>query len=167
MWCAAKFGLAYESKYSECEIDIEESDEQRDYDFHLIISEARLPFQLAEVLDHARRRDDEYRKNSVEQIRKRLDVFDARYTEDAISQIRKQLQKKVDKRYANSETLNLLLYLNLKVFDLPWNDIKAATDDLVETFSSVWLITDQFASCLYAGNRWPPIEGWWFIEGSS
>ena len=61
MWCAGRFGTGFANNYDEaCKIDIEEKDEQRDYDFRLLTAGASLDFQLVEVLEHDRRRGDEY-----------------------------------------------------------------------------------------------------------
>jgi len=164
MWCAAIFGAAYARKFTSCSIDIEELDEQRDYDFHLILPNGRLPFQVSEVLDSDRLRDHEYRKDAFEKIIHDLDARQALCDEDAAHRIREQLQAKIDKRYSNPHELHILLYVNLKCFGLSWQSIKAATEELSPNFSSVWLMTDQLMSCIHGGNIWPSIDGWWSIE---
>ena len=68
MWCASRFGVGYLHNFGPCEIDIAEANEQREFDFHLLERNDRLPFQLAEVLEKDRRRGDEYRDRTVEQV---------------------------------------------------------------------------------------------------
>ena len=159
MWCAAKFGVGYLAHVGPCAIDIAETDEQREFDFHFVVEGLRLPFQLAEVPDAGRRRGDEYRTQSVEQVadsQKRLPAQGASY---AAKCIRETLVAKAN-HYVRAESLHILLYLNLKATSVTWPVLAVRLERVAKRFASVWLLGGKEFCCIYGGSNWPVIEGW-------
>ena len=163
-WCAVQLGLGFGRVIEACSIDIELTDEQREYDFHLITAKARHPFQLAEVVDRDRRRDLEYKTLTSEQLVElgnERPIGDSTY---AAAHIKDALQKKVDKGYAGVEELHLLLYLNVNAYQVAWATMRNATEEECKRFASVWVITGIMFCCLWGGATWHGLVGWKGIE---
>jgi hypothetical protein len=147
-WCAAKFGIGYCNHIEKCSIEIEEIDEQREYDFKLHIGSGIEPVQLVEVMDSDRKRGLEYRQEDPEQISARLLEGDGYTSSYGLSRIREVLGKKVEKNYADSNELIILLYLNIMAMQVEHEILKESLSDLTENFKQVWLITDKHIGCL-------------------
>lgn len=168
MWCAAKFSRGYERNFGRCHVDIELHDEQRDYDFHLVLPSTRpLPFQAFEVLDAGRRRsaemlEDESQKgtSAPAPLRARSSLYPAR-------RLREELAKKVAKRYAGSGDLHLLAYINLNAGSLPWASLASAAELAAPSFASIWAVTHHFVACLHGGTRWAGKIHWKEIESAA
>lgn len=166
MWCAAKFGLGYERNVAPCEIDIEELNEQREYDFHLCTDGERLPFQVAEVLDEGRRRGDEYRdrtSDEVNQLHNQRSWKDRGY---AGRRVIEELHSKHKTYRSGARTIHMLLYINIKAASVPWASIANAAESESKNFASVWLVTQELICCIHGGDRWVGQVGWMMIEDS-
>jgi hypothetical protein len=159
-WCAAKFGMGYAKTFAPCLIDIADLDEQREFDFHLVSGESRLPFQLAEVQSPGRRRGVEFRELDPRAVASYWRSQPPLSGSAAIHHIRESVQAKVDKRYAEPKKLNVLLYMNLDIASLNWSAVSEALGTPASAFSSVWLLADHAFTCAYGGEQWPPSRGW-------
>ena len=175
-WCAARFGMGYQRLFGYCAIEIEEKDEQRYYDFHLIHrddsesekTERKMPFQLVEVMDGHRRRQ-EYRNLTREQ---RLAAEAARggTAEHAVERIKATLKGKVAKHYARADRMHFLLYVNVNGGAPRWKDLVEATKPESQAFGSVWLMTVSDFCCIHTNasveaRKWHLVTGWKPIDG--
>ena len=168
MWCAAKFSRGYERSFGRCHVDIELHDEQREYDFHLVLpSTPPLPFQVFEVLDTGRRRSAEFldhgsttENSGFTPLRARGSLYPAR-------RLREELVKKVAKRYARSSDLHLLAYLNLNAGAVPWATLASAAEPAAPAFASIWAVTHQLVACLHGGVRWAGKIHWRTIDSAA
>lgn len=166
MWCAARFGMGYGNNIAACQIEIEDRDEQNDYDFHLCIGSARLPFQVAEALDLKRHRGDEYHNQNEEQLnglQHQAYMGDSTY---AAMRVREALQKKIKKHYANPERLHMLIYLNANASAAAWPALVEFAGKEAKTFASTWVVTDDLLCCIYGGETWHGPAGWKRIDES-
>lgn len=166
MWCASRFGMGYEKHFEPCTIEIDAADEQREFDFHLIAAGDRMPFQIAEVLESYRRRGDEYRGRTQEQINAILNGRPSHSAAYAAERVCAVLSKKA-KHYAASDSLHVLLYLNLNVSVIPWATLASSVEPHTGDFASVWVESQYLFCCLYGGERWRGATGWKPIETSS
>jgi hypothetical protein len=147
-WCAAKFGIGYCNHIEKCSIEIEEIDEQREYDFKLHVNSRIELIQLVEVMDSDRKRGLEYRQEDPKQISARLNQGDGYTNLYGLTRIRDVLSKKVEKHYAESNELIVLLYLNMMAKQVEHEVLKESLSDLTENFKEVWLISDKHIGCL-------------------
>jgi hypothetical protein len=166
MWCAAKFGRAYERHVGACRIEIEERDEQRDHDFHLIVEGRRLPFQVASVHDDGRRLGDDYGGRTKEQVDALLDERPMQTGAYAVERVRSGLRAKRDKNYAGAGSLHLLLYLNVNAWSVMWPDLVAMAKVEGAGFASVWVMSEHVVCCIaHSGNTWPVLPAGWLEVG--
>ena len=163
MWSAAKFSAVFSKQVQPCKVDVALNDEQREYDFHLITETDRFPFQVTEVLAHGRKRGDEYKVHTAEQLASQLNEHDGLEPPEALARIREEIQSKISKYRNGAKDLHLLAYMNLRSSGVVWSDVQEATADVVSSFASVWLHSDTALTCLYGGGRWPETHGWWRI----
>lgn len=163
MWCASRFGLGFRERFGDCEIEIDDVDEQRDFDFHLRFEGDRLPFQVATVLDKGRRPGDEYKTGTRAEIKGWYDTRPAQDEDYARRCVQRSLRAKVAKNYAAPQSLHVLLYLNLKAAGVPWVVLAEACKVDARRFASVWVTTDHYLCCLHGGTRWVTPPGWWSI----
>jgi hypothetical protein len=167
MWCASRFCMGYEKHFEPCSLEIGAEDEQREFDFHLIAEDVRLPFQIAEVMESDRRRCDEYRGKTQEHVDAIVNLRPSHSAAYAARRVADVLSTKKAKRYAASESLHVLLYLNLNVTSIPWATLASAAEPHAKAFASVWVESQHLFCCLYGGNRWSGAIGWKPIEFSS
>jgi hypothetical protein len=167
MWCAARLGVGFNTNFSPCQVDIEERDEQREYDFHLCVNGKRLPFQIVEVLDQDRRRDHEYRNLTEEERRQLEQARGKEVASYAAERIRQELQRKIRKHYAAAHELHVLIYLNVNASAVAWASIAGPTEPEVKTFASVWVITQDIFCCIHGGSTWHGLVGWKRINAES
>jgi hypothetical protein len=160
MWCAARFGIGYETHVGECTLEIESEDERREYDFHLRALGSRLPFQIAEVLDSGRRRGDEYRGRTRKQVTEALDRRPSQGDWYAAKRVREALASKNQKYRTGSAGLHMLLYVNIKASSVPWASVANATEHEAKAFASVWLLTQDLFCCIHSGKVWSGFVGW-------
>ncbi len=167
MWCAARFGVGYLNHFGACAIHIDTKNEQREFDFHFSVAGERLPFQIAEVLDTGRRRGDEYRDRSDEQVAELHNQRPAQDDSYAARRVREELQAKLNKRYAGAESLHLLLYINLKASSVSWASLAEPAEHEARAFGSVWLVAQDVFCCIHGGLLWPELTGWRAVENAS
>ena len=166
MWCAGRFSRGYERHLGERSVDIEDADEQREYDFHLIVGSSRLPFQVTEVLDSGRRRGQDYRDFTEDEVADRLNLVPKGNSTYAATRVREELQSKIDKQYAGASSLHMLLYLNLNASSVPWASLAEPAAAEAQTFASVWLVTQHLFCCLHGGKQWFGLAGWFAIDSA-
>jgi hypothetical protein len=156
-WCAARFGMGYAANIGPCEVEIEDHDDQERYDFKLRAKERLWLFQIAEVLRNGRRRHDEYRSLTTDEIEERNhDQID-----DAAKHIKETIKKKTSKYKPHERTdMHLLLYVNLNARGVSWVGLALAVENEVGAFASVWAMTHDLFCCLHGGNHWPGHMGW-------
>ncbi|ASP49454.1 hypothetical protein [Cognaticolwellia beringensis] len=147
-WCAAKFGVGYCNHVEKCLIEIEEIDEQREYDFKLHVNSRIELIQLVEVMDSGRKRGLEYKQEGPEQISAKLLEGDGYTSSYGLTRIRDVLGKKVEKHYADSKGLIVLLYLNMMAMQVEHEVLKENLLDLTDNFKEVWLISGKHIGCL-------------------
>jgi hypothetical protein len=163
-WCAAMFGFAYSESFAPCQIEIEDKDEQREYDFHLQTNGDRLPFQIAEVITPGRKRSDEYRAHRPSEVAAKYRASTPMSADEAAQELRRSLDKKVKRRYSGAKDLSVLLYVNLDAVSLEWNMAQEALAASAPEFASVWLLAEHAFTCVYGGVLWPPSRGWHAIN---
>jgi hypothetical protein len=161
MWCASLFGQGFEQHIAPCEIEIAETDEQRDFDFQLHAHGDIHPFQVTEVLDEGRRRNQEYRNG-----------FSGCATEDGVvvdiyahERLSSAIQVKIDKNYADSKKLHLLLYANFVGNDASWATMVSNLSGQCTHFASVWIITGNEICCISSGVKLYGFSQWKKING--
>jgi hypothetical protein len=166
-WCAARFAIGFSRLVHPALVEIAEEDEQREFDFHLAIDDTPYPFQIAELFDHGRRRESEYRDNTVAELeaifrsRPYLDI------DDAAKQVKTLLLNKIEKYRYGTADLHLLMYLNLNVRSANWVTIANACEQELKQFASVWLLTELTFCCLNQGMSWRAPTGWKSIDAGS
>jgi hypothetical protein len=163
MWCAAKFGIGFSSWVEPCQIEIAEIDEQREYDFHLSIGSSSLPFQIVEIIDHDRKRNDEYKRYSISEMGDIFRQVPMKSPQYAGNRISKQLEKKIE-RYKNVSDLHVLAYLNCNIARATWAELHIACAAQAKKFASVWVVTDSVLLCLWGGSHWHGLVTWHQIE---
>jgi hypothetical protein len=162
LWCAAHFANAYDQYLSPCMVVIDESTTNTDSDFDLETAGKVFPFQLAEVQEPGRRRGAEYKQ--PEHLRPIHDS--SRGSALGPQWVRHGIEKKVAKRYANAQTLNLLMYLNFPAWEQQYHDIRRACAEPARSFGSVWLLNGNTMCVIHANPELPAFEGWLDIPES-
>ncbi len=162
LWCAAHFANAYDRYLAPCMVLIDESTMNSDADFDLETAGKILPFQVSEVQEPGRRRGDEYKQ--PENLRPTYDL--SRGSVLGPQWVRDGIQKKVEKRYANAQSLNLLIYLNFQAWEQQYFDIRNACAKATEGFSSVWLLNGNTMCVIKPSPELSAFEGWLVIPES-
>lgn len=163
MWVAERFASGFAKAVGACEVQIEETDEQREFDFHLVVDGRAHPFQITEVLDAGRKRGDEYKLISREE---RVAMYSSEEGGDAsyaAEQIAGALNAKLAK-YGDGSTLHVVLYLNLRAGSVSCSAIVQTCGELAVRFASVWVITDGMLCCLNSGGFKNPGVTWRRID---
>jgi hypothetical protein len=163
MWCAARFGIGFADWMTPCQIDIEDVDEQRHYDFHLITQSARYPFQIVEALDEGRKRGDEYKNNTKEELEQIIRARPMRDSAYAARRVAEELKKKLEK-YGPAPDLHMLVYVNVNASAVAWATLRNASEDLCKMFASVWAVTENMMCCIWGGTHWTGLVTWRQIE---
>jgi hypothetical protein len=158
-WCAAQFGLGYAYWVRPCSVLVNDTNKSIDADFFLLTDGREFPFQTAEIQDPTRRRGQE----DKDLARGKVSYVYADPERDQIegaSWIRDTIKLKIEKRYANSHLLNVLLYANFLGRNIEFDRIHRETADLTSSFGSVWMITDTHI-CSFSGRDFlGVIKGW-------
>jgi hypothetical protein len=139
MWCAAKFGIGYETYVRPCAILWTDTDD-RDVDATFEIDGKREPFQIVEVQPPGRRRGREYREQA-HPITHDSEDFEAGGREGP-RWIRDMIEKKA-RHYGLASHLHLLVYLNFNGRMLDPRRIRQEAADVAANFGSVWLVADH------------------------
>ncbi len=163
IWCAAHFSRAYERYLAPSYVLIDDSDIQTEVDFDLEVANIAHPFQVTEAMEPGRRRGDEYRYSSP--VDARHDDIESG-AEQGAWWIRAAIEKKLDKHYAGSSELNLLVYLNFAGRDQKFNHLRATCQDVARQFASVWLLNGNALCCIQPNPRIHSLENWLVIEES-
>lgn len=138
-WCGAMFGVGYGRYVRSCRIALNESRDRMDADFFLQAGEVVFPFQTTERVRAGRRRDAEYREleaveEAIAREPGRADELLPRLltpfrpglgTEKGPEWIKAAITKKVEKKYAGSGGLNLLVYANFEARRLSTDALRA------------------------------------------
>lgn len=161
MWCASLFGEGYERNVASCRIEISETDEQRDFDFILHALGETHPFQVSEVLDEGRRRNHEYR-NSFSGLATDDGVVVLKYAHQRLA---RAIQGKIDRNYANSQELHLLLYANFIGNEASWATMVSNLSNQCSHFASVWIITGSEICCISSGVKLYGFSQWKKVSG--
>jgi len=172
-WCAAMFGVGYRRYVRPCRIALNESRDLMDADFFLQAGEVVFPFQTTERLRAERRRDDEYREleaveDAIAREPEREEELTPRLlteyrpglgTEEGPEWIAAAIAKKVRKRYAESRSLNLLVYANFEAKALSIDALRERARENRDSFASVWIITDFHICALFSNDRIGTVPG--------
>lgn len=161
MWCASLFGEGFERNVAPCKIEIAETDEQRDFDFLLHALADVHPFQVSEVLDDGRKRNQEYR-NNFSGLATNDGVVVSKYAHHRLASA---IQRKIDKNYSNSQELHLLLYANFIGNEASWAMMVSKLSERCSNFASVWVITGSEICCISSGIKLYGFSQWKKING--
>lgn len=162
-WCASLFGYGLERVNLSCEVAINESKSRLDVDFYLKIAKEIYGFQLVEAQEPERRRGLEY-KELESGMRKTVPYTPERGRLEGPSWIRHAIEKKCLKRYAESQTLNLLIYANFSARQLEYDDIVSECRAFLDSFSAVWVLSSVNMCCISAGGVFSLMKGWVHIR---
>ena len=162
LWCAAHFAKAYNQYLAPCMVLIDESTTNSDTDFDLEIAGKVFPFQVSEVQEPGRRRGDEYKQ--PEHLRPTHDL--SRGSALGPQWVRDGIQRKAAKRYADAQSLNLLIYLNFSAWEQQYHDIRNACAEAVDSFGSVWLLNGNTMCVIKPSPDLSSFEGWLVIPES-
>jgi hypothetical protein len=146
IWCAAKFGCAYEAHLGPCALWVHEKDEQTDSDVELEVQGLRYPFQITEVQKPDRRRGHEYRVGTVAS-RTTVEDWDEG-TERGPAWLRAAIEKKTRRYGGEVSGLNLLVYLNYVAIEQPYFELQNAVADAAARFLSVWVLNGSALACI-------------------
>lgn len=156
MWCASLFGEGFYRNVAPCKIEIAETDEQRDFDFLLHALNDIHPFQVSEVLDEGRKRNKEYR-NGFSGLAADDGVIIPKYAHQRLASA---IQGKINKNYADSKELNLLLYANFIGNEASWAMMVSNLSKQCSNFASVWIITSNEICCISTGIKLYGFSQW-------
>lgn len=162
LWCAAHFASGLSLVGGPYTVWISDRDEQTDTDFELEAGGNRLAFQVTEVQTPGRRRGDEYRHRAVGSW---TEEDWTPGSESGPRWIRDAIEKKA-KRYSQSESLNLLVYLNFPAWDQQYVDVAREAAGPASAFQSVWLLNGNALCHVKAHPSLPSIGGWLMISES-
>ena len=177
-WCAAMFGSGYLRNVDPCRVAVNESRDRKDVDFFLEARGRVFPFQTTECLWEGRRRDEEYRKlgevergikAEPERVAEFLSTLLNPYrpalgSEKGPEWIEAAIARKVEKRYAGNEELNLLVYANFEAKGMDVRVIRERVKAHRDKFASIWIITDRHICTLFSNELIGEVpEGGWGV----
>ena len=153
-WAAGLFGIGYEEHVAPCRVAVNDTKEQVEADFFLE-TDGPQPhaFQLAEKMDPARKRGDEYREIVAARARGESKLFHYDPEEGrrlGADWIAEAVASKAGKCYAGAECLHLVIFANFAAKELQHADLVAATAAFASTFASIWFLTDRHLATLHA-----------------
>jgi len=70
------------------------------------------------------------------------------------------IARKVEKRYAGSEELNLLVYANFEAKGMDVRVIRKRAKAHRDKFASIWIITDRHICTLFSNELIGEVTGW-------
>jgi len=162
-WCAAMFGIGYSKHVTSCEVAVNESRYREDVDFFVRIADVDWGFQLAEVLRSDRRRGEEYRK--LMDGGTHLSPYQpGRGSHEGPDWLAKIVDKKIAKRYASSNSLNLLLYANFEAAGLEYSNIQMRLAEYSPQFGSLWIITSLHVCSVFSTPSLGAVPGWGVVR---
>jgi len=158
-WCAGTLGVGYSKYVNQCMVGVNEDRYREDVDIFLKTEREAWEFQLAEVQQPGRRRGLEYQRMASGELRTiGYDPDDGKLL--GSSWLVEGARRKVAKRYANSESMNLLLYANFPARELQYDELVVKLQFLSETFSSVWIISSEYISSVFSSPALGEVKGW-------
>jgi hypothetical protein len=153
-WRAASFGVGYQKYIAGCKVAMSAPGARED--FFLLANGREFPFQTVSVQEEGRRLGDEYRRPpGLTPWRPALGTEGLRWLETGI-------RKKADKRYARSNDLNILVYMNFNS-SLEWDAVTVALTPFRETFASLWLMAYHLIGTVFSTPDLGSVEkcmGW-------
>ena len=155
-WYASMFGIGYSRYVSPCRVAVNESDINLDADFYVKVGNVEWPFQLAEVMEPGRKRGKEYKVEPKAPARYRP----AYAKKNAVKWVYDGIKKKSDKNYADSENLNLAVYVNFSTAKFEYKSIVKKIENFASKFNSVWLLTNTHMCSLISKPALGEMQGW-------
>jgi hypothetical protein len=155
-WCAAMFGIGFSRYVSSCEVAVNESETNLDADFYIKTDAVEWPFQLAEVMEPGRKRGKEYKENPKAPTRYRPNYA----RKNAVKWVCDGIKKKIKKNYADSENLNLTVYMNFSSAKFEYKNIEEEVKNLPNEFYSVWLLSNTHMCSLTSKPALGEMLGW-------
>ncbi len=155
-WMAAWFGLEYARVVAPCEVATNPKvDHEADFFLRRVGTPQRAyAFQSFEVMEPGRKRSHEYRNP-----RPRSYDFERGRTE-GVAWLEMGVQKKVAKRYAGAETLNLLVYSNFAAADFDFNEAKRVLLPHQGKFASLWVMSHNVTASVFSTPDLGSMQGW-------
>jgi hypothetical protein len=157
--CAGIFGVGYAKLVGPCQIAVNEDRYREDVDIFLRAAGHDWEFQLAEVQFAGRRRGLEYRLLATHEM-VTSPYRPRRGEKEGPSWLSAAVKKKVDKRYASSKDLNLLLYANFDAANLDYPSIVASLSEYAPQFASLWIVTSVQLCSVFSDPRLGSLNGW-------
>lgn len=156
-WGAAQFGVCYGRYVRKCTVRLYKS--QRDSaDFSLKANNQEWPFQLTERDVPDRQRGKEY-KIMAEGKEKTLPMRIGGKIE-SIEWIKQAIIKKINKNYADSENLNLLIYENFSFFAIEYEELEFMAKEYIGKFASIWILSNSRICSLFSFPELGEVPGW-------
>ena len=146
IWCAARFGRAYEAHLGPCALWVHDRDEQTDADVALEVNGVRYPFQITEVQKQDRRRGDEYRVGVLSSRTTVEDWDNGR--EQGPTWFRAAIERKLHRYGGEVSGLNLLVYLNYVAIEQPYFELQNAVAEVAARFLSVRVLNGNALACI-------------------
>jgi hypothetical protein len=165
-WCAAMFGLGYSKYVAPCKVAVNDGPTRQDVDFYLSTDSDLWEFQLAETQKPGRRRGDEYKRGDVKLYRVPF-PSDAEPNKDAPSWLAAAADKKKAKRYAGSDSLHLLIYLNFDGPGLEYKDVAAELRKFSGDFASLWIVSSLHICSIFTSAGIGAVPGWGDVRDPS
>ena len=165
-WCAGMFGKGYSRYVRTCEVGINETTNDLHADFFLKEQSSLWPFQIVEVQDSGRKRGDEY-KGFADGSIKTIQYSPEKGHVEGPEWLKNGIVKKVNKNYAGSENLNLLVYANFTARQLDYSRLESALEGFKNNFSSIWIITGTHLCSVHSGQELGEVKGWGEVRNFS
>lgn len=162
-WCAALFARGYEKLVRPALVAINETSQRADADFFLKVDDVVEPFQIVEVMEPERRRGAEYKAFARGELR-HIAYEPERGHINGPAWIGNAIRQKVEKKYAGSTELNLLIYGNFSAQGIEHGSLVAASVPYHASFASIWIITNLHIATLSASKTLGEIGDWGEIQ---
>ena len=136
--------MGYSKHVRRCDIAVIETTQRHDVDMYVRTNsscqECVWEFQIAEVKDPDSPRGKMYRDMAKGKMRT-SPYQPQREMQEGLRWLAEAAQKKVNKGYANSAGLHVLLYANFQTEALRYKDVRLALLRFSAHFASMWVIT--------------------------
>ena len=153
LWLASLFGRGLSSNGVSCEIRLNE-DDPPDFFVKTVENSCEYPFEITEKMKPGYKRGKEFKEIAgKEPTSSAIDIPDIKLVPGWIC----EAVEKKSKRYgSNSSGINLLVYVNVWLFEkLPLEAVRDACSEYQERFSSVWLLRDGIFAKLFSNDIFP------------
>jgi len=155
---AATFVVAYGKYVRKCQVGLNETKNRMDADFFIEVDDKKWPFQLTERQEVGRRRGDEY-KLMANGKKETLPINPGGKIE-SIKWIKQAIERKVERKYAGGESLNLLVYENFSFYEIDYGKLKTMAARYIGKFASIWIISNSRVCSLFSYPELGKIVGW-------